>query len=43
MHLRSTKKLSQEVSLNDALGQDKEGNEITFIDVIENGRNECRR
>ncbi len=41
MHLRSTKKLSQEVSLNDALGQDKEGNEITFIDVIENGRNEC--
>lgn len=36
MHLRSTKKLSQEVSLNDALGQDKEGNEITFIDVIEN-------
>jgi len=37
MHFRSTKKLSQEVSLNDALGQDKEGNEITFIDVIENG------
>lgn len=36
MHFRSTKKLSQEVSLNDALGQDKEGNEITFIDVIEN-------
>ena len=37
MYFRSTKKLSQEVSLNDALGQDKEGNEITFIDVIENG------
>ena len=36
MHLRSTKKLSQEVSLNDPLGHDKEGNEITFIDVIEN-------
>ena len=36
MHLRSTKKFSQEISLNDALGQDKEGNEITFIDVIEN-------
>ena len=36
MHLRSTKKLSQEISLNVALGQDKEGNEITFIDVIEN-------
>ena len=28
--------MSQEISLNDALGQDKEGNEITFIDVIEN-------
>ena len=36
MHLRATKKISQEVSLNDPLGQDKEGNEITFIDVIEN-------
>ncbi len=35
MHFRSTKKISQEISLNDALGQDKEGNEITFIDVIE--------
>ena len=35
MHLRSTKKISQEVSINEALGQDKEGNEITFIDVIE--------
>lgn len=36
MHLRATKKTSQEISLNDPLGQDKEGNEITFIDVIEN-------
>ena len=36
MHLRATKKISQEISLNDPLGQDKEGNEITFIDVIEN-------
>lgn len=35
MHFRGNKKISQEVSLNDALGQDKEGNEITFIDVIE--------
>ena len=33
--LRSTKKVSQEISINEALGQDKEGNEITFIDVIE--------
>ncbi len=35
MYLRGTKKISQEVSLNDPLGHDKEGNEITFIDVIE--------
>ncbi len=35
MYLRSTKKVSQEISINEALGQDKEGNEITFIDVIE--------
>ena len=36
MHFRSTKKLQQEVSLNESIGQDKEGNVITFIDVIEN-------
>ena len=36
MHFRTTKKLQQEVSLNEAIGQDKEGNVITFIDVIEN-------
>ena len=36
MYLRSSKKLQQEVSLNETIGQDKEGNEITFIDVIEN-------
>ena len=36
MHLRSTKKLSQELSLNDALGEDKDGNELAFIDIIEN-------
>ncbi len=36
MHLRASKKLQQEVSLNEAIGQDKEGNTITLIDVIEN-------
>ena len=36
MHFRSTKKLQQEVSLNETIGQDKEGNTITFIDIIEN-------
>ena len=40
MHLRSTKKISQEISINEALGQDKEGNENTFIDVIESD-NKC--
>lgn len=36
MHFRATKKLQQEVSLNEAIGQDKEGNLITYMDVIEN-------
>lgn len=36
MYFRSSKKLQQEVSLNESIGQDKEGNVITFIDVIEN-------
>lgn len=36
MHFRATKKIQQEVSLNESIGQDKEGNVITFIDVIEN-------
>ena len=33
MHLRSTKKFSQEISLNDALGQDKEGIENSEVSV----------
>lgn len=36
MYFRATKKIQQEVSLNESIGQDKEGNVITFIDVIEN-------
>lgn len=36
MFFRANKKKQQEVSLNEAIGQDKEGNVITFIDVIEN-------
>lgn len=36
MYFRASKKIQQEVSLNEAIGQDKEGNTITFIDVIEN-------
>ncbi len=36
MYFRASKKKQQEISLNEAIGQDKEGNVITFIDVIEN-------
>ena len=35
MHLRASKKIQQEVSLDDTIGQDKDGNTITFIDIIE--------
>ncbi len=34
MHLRSTKKNRSEVSIYDPIGVDKEGNEITLIDVL---------
>lgn len=36
MQIRSTKKIQNEVSLQDPIGIDKEGNEISLIDVIEN-------
>lgn len=35
MHLRSKKKFSREVSLFEPIGQDKEGNEIHLMDIIE--------
>ncbi|WRO23158.1 RNA polymerase sporulation sigma factor SigK [Metallumcola ferriviriculae] len=34
MHLRSRKKIRGEVSLHDPIGVDKEGNEITLMDVL---------
>ncbi|MBO8128731.1 MAG: sigma-70 family RNA polymerase sigma factor [Peptococcaceae bacterium] len=34
MHLRAMKKTKSEVSLQDPIGVDKEGNEITLIDVL---------
>lgn len=34
MYFRSTKKMNNDVSLNDSIGYDKEGNEINLIDVI---------
>lgn len=35
MHLRSLKKVKKDVSLHDPIGTDKEGNEITLIDVLQ--------
>ena len=34
MHFRAQKKLSSEVSLNDVIDMDKDGNPLTYIDVI---------
>jgi len=34
MHIRSGKKLQNEVSLNECLGHDTDGNEITFMDIL---------
>lgn len=34
MHLRSLKKTKKDVSLHDPIGTDKEGNEISLIDIL---------
>src|ERR1700724_1414353 len=34
MHLRSLKKTRKDVSLHNPIGTDKEGNEITLIDIL---------
>ena len=36
MHLRSTKKISAEVSLEDPIGKDKDDNTISLKDILEN-------
>lgn len=36
MYLRSTKKLGAEVYLNEPIGKDKDNNEVTLIEVLEN-------
>ena len=36
MQIRSSKKIQNEVSLQDPIGVDREGNEVTYIDVIGN-------
>ena len=35
MTLRASKKTSQEVSLDDSIGTDKEGNNMTFSDILQ--------
>jgi RNA polymerase sporulation-specific sigma factor len=35
MHLRSTKKLNNEMLLQESIGSDREGNEITLLDILE--------
>jgi len=34
MHFRSDKKNNKNISINDSIGYDKEGNEITFLDIL---------
>jgi RNA polymerase sporulation-specific sigma factor len=34
MHLRNIKKIKQEISIYDPIGYDKEGNEISLIDIL---------
>ena len=34
MHIRTLKKVKKDVSLHDSIGQDKEGNEISLIDIL---------
>lgn len=39
MYIRSSKKLQNEVSIDDTIGSDRDGNEITLMDILEdNGR-----
>ncbi|HBN84046.1 MAG TPA: RNA polymerase sporulation sigma factor SigK [Clostridiales bacterium] len=40
MHIRSRKKLNNEVHLDNPIGTDKEGNEITLMDVIPDNNDE---
>lgn len=35
MHLRALKKVRKDVSLHDPIGQDKEGNEISLLDILQ--------
>ncbi|WP_231133096.1 RNA polymerase sporulation sigma factor SigK [Capillibacterium thermochitinicola] len=37
MHLRSTKKMKNNIFLQDPIGADKEGNELTLLDILDTG------
>jgi len=40
MHLRTTKRIRQEVKLHDPIGADREGNEISLMDILSSDENE---
>ncbi|HBG01092.1 MAG TPA: RNA polymerase subunit sigma-70, partial [Firmicutes bacterium] len=40
MHLRTTKRIRQEVKLYDPIGADREGNEISLMDVLSSDEDE---
>lgn len=40
MHFRSNKKRENDVSINDPIGYDKDGNKITLIDVLQDDKTE---
>lgn len=40
MHLRTTKRIRQEVMLYDPIGSDREGNEISLMDILSSDRDE---
>ncbi len=41
MTIRSNRKQNREVYLEDSIGNDKEGNEIHLLDILENEDNDC--
>lgn len=44
MHLRTQKKRQNEISINELIGTDSDGNEITFLDILQSSENDiCER
>ena len=43
MNIRSTKKIKQEVSLNQVIGTDKDGNDMELLDILEQQLEDQRR